>query len=33
MSGFMAVEQRERGHSAPENRKHRSGMNPAFLAL
>jgi hypothetical protein len=27
------VEQHERGDSAPENRKQRSGMNPAFMAL
>jgi len=27
------VEQHERGHSVPENSKHRSGMNPAFPAL
>jgi hypothetical protein len=33
MSGFMTAGQRERGHSAPENRRHRSGMNPAFLTL
>jgi hypothetical protein len=28
-----ALQQHERGGSAPENGKHQDGMNPAFMAL
>ena len=30
---FQGVRQHERGDSGPEDCEHRSGMNPAFLAL
>jgi hypothetical protein len=30
---FQGVRQDERGHSGPKDCEHRSGMNPAFLAL
>jgi hypothetical protein len=33
LTSDVEVERHERGDSAPENCKHRSGMNPAFMAL